>query len=217
MDCPPGLHQLMLDCWQKDRAERPKFDQIVGILDKMIRNPNTLKTPVGTCTRWGNIKPWMNHLKMWRHTIKKFYFYLSALVDDPKCPEDDFASVVHRWKINPGGSIPQTSFHGFMVNSGAFKSISVMSSEDFKVQWELQTSLLTFVKWILFAVRTYFPEVRLRLRGFNWLKSPLLHGECMGANVFRLKRYWQKYFFRSKKLTCCIYSWISYWLMPPIS
>lgn len=52
MDCPPGLHQLMLDCWQKDRAERPKFDQIVGILDKMIRNPNTLKTPVGTCTRW---------------------------------------------------------------------------------------------------------------------------------------------------------------------
>ncbi|XP_034999400.1 ephrin type-A receptor 7 isoform X3 [Hippoglossus stenolepis] len=51
MDCPPGLHQLMLDCWQKERAERPKFDQIVGILDKMIRNPNTLKTPVGTCTR----------------------------------------------------------------------------------------------------------------------------------------------------------------------
>lgn len=51
MDCPPGLHQLMLDCWQKDRAERPKFDQIVSVLDKMIRNPNTLKTPVGTCTR----------------------------------------------------------------------------------------------------------------------------------------------------------------------
>ncbi|XP_018599301.1 ephrin type-A receptor 7 isoform X2 [Scleropages formosus] len=51
MDCPPGLHQLMLDCWQKDRSDRPKFDQIVGILDKMIRNPSTLKTPVGTCTR----------------------------------------------------------------------------------------------------------------------------------------------------------------------
>ncbi|XP_060769943.1 ephrin type-A receptor 7 isoform X5 [Neoarius graeffei] len=51
MDCPPGLHQLMLDCWQKERADRPKFDQIVAILDKMIRNPSTLKTPVGTCTR----------------------------------------------------------------------------------------------------------------------------------------------------------------------
>ncbi|XP_061559887.1 ephrin type-A receptor 7 isoform X4 [Phycodurus eques] len=51
MDCAPGLHQLMLDCWKKDRGERPKFDQIVSILDKMIRNPNTLKTPVGTSTR----------------------------------------------------------------------------------------------------------------------------------------------------------------------
>ncbi|XP_054618667.1 ephrin type-A receptor 7 isoform X2 [Dunckerocampus dactyliophorus] len=51
MDCPPGLHQLMLDCWQTDRGDRPKFDQIVSILDKMIRNPTTLKTPAGTCTR----------------------------------------------------------------------------------------------------------------------------------------------------------------------
>ncbi|XP_048387130.1 ephrin type-A receptor 7 isoform X5 [Stegostoma tigrinum] len=51
MDCPPGLHQLMLDCWQQERSERPKFDQIVGILDKMIRNPNSLKVPLGTCSR----------------------------------------------------------------------------------------------------------------------------------------------------------------------
>ncbi|XP_073531820.1 ephrin type-A receptor 7 isoform X3 [Phyllobates terribilis] len=51
MDCPSGLHQLMLDCWQKERGERPKFEQIVGILDKMIRNPNSLKTPMGTCNR----------------------------------------------------------------------------------------------------------------------------------------------------------------------
>ncbi|XP_068087282.1 ephrin type-A receptor 7 isoform X5 [Hyperolius riggenbachi] len=48
MDCPAGLHQLMLDCWQKERGERPKFEQIVGILDKMIRNPTSLKTPMGT-------------------------------------------------------------------------------------------------------------------------------------------------------------------------
>ncbi|XP_060785606.1 ephrin type-A receptor 4b [Neoarius graeffei] len=43
MDCPVSLHQLMLDCWQKERAERPKFSQIVNILDKLIRNPSTLK------------------------------------------------------------------------------------------------------------------------------------------------------------------------------
>ncbi|XP_030661419.1 ephrin type-B receptor 2 isoform X4 [Nomascus leucogenys] len=43
MDCPSALHQLMLDCWQKDRNHRPKFGQIVNTLDKMIRNPNSLK------------------------------------------------------------------------------------------------------------------------------------------------------------------------------
>uniref|UniRef100_A0A8C1U764 receptor protein-tyrosine kinase n=1 Tax=Cyprinus carpio TaxID=7962 RepID=A0A8C1U764_CYPCA len=44
MDCPNALHQLMLDCWQKDRNNRPKFNQIVNTLDKMIRNPGSLKS-----------------------------------------------------------------------------------------------------------------------------------------------------------------------------
>ncbi|XP_006008509.1 ephrin type-A receptor 4 isoform X1 [Latimeria chalumnae] len=43
MDCPIALHQLMLDCWQKERSDRPKFAQIVNMLDKLIRNPNSLK------------------------------------------------------------------------------------------------------------------------------------------------------------------------------
>uniref|UniRef100_A0A6Q2YI66 receptor protein-tyrosine kinase n=1 Tax=Esox lucius TaxID=8010 RepID=A0A6Q2YI66_ESOLU len=47
MDCPSALHQLMLDCWQKDRNNRPKFSQIVNNLDKMIRNPNSLKVSLG--------------------------------------------------------------------------------------------------------------------------------------------------------------------------
>uniref|UniRef100_A0A8C1MHP4 Ephrin type-A receptor 7 n=1 Tax=Cyprinus carpio TaxID=7962 RepID=A0A8C1MHP4_CYPCA len=68
MDCPPGLHQLMLDCWQKDRADRPKFDQIVGILDKMIRNPNTLKTPMGTYfNSFRLVSEWLEAIKMERY------------------------------------------------------------------------------------------------------------------------------------------------------
>ncbi|KAK5859923.1 hypothetical protein PBY51_021439 [Eleginops maclovinus] len=43
MDCPSALHQLMLDCWQKDRNVRPRFTDIVSTLDKMIRNPTSLK------------------------------------------------------------------------------------------------------------------------------------------------------------------------------
>ena len=43
VSCPTHLHQLMLDCWQKDRNARPKFPDIVSMLDKMIRNPASLK------------------------------------------------------------------------------------------------------------------------------------------------------------------------------
>uniref|UniRef100_A0A8C3NUK4 Ephrin type-B receptor 2 n=1 Tax=Cyanoderma ruficeps TaxID=181631 RepID=A0A8C3NUK4_9PASS len=49
MDCPAALHRLMLDCWQKDRNTRPRFSEIVNTLDKMIRNPASLKT-VATIT-----------------------------------------------------------------------------------------------------------------------------------------------------------------------
>ncbi|MEJ1274709.1 hypothetical protein NN561_005597 [Cricetulus griseus] len=51
MDCPAALYQLMLDCWQKDRNSRPKFDEIVNMLDKLIRNPSSLKTLVNASSR----------------------------------------------------------------------------------------------------------------------------------------------------------------------
>uniref|UniRef100_A0A3Q3IG86 Ephrin type-A receptor 1 n=1 Tax=Monopterus albus TaxID=43700 RepID=A0A3Q3IG86_MONAL len=44
MDCPSALYQLMLQCWQHDRATRPRFSDIVNILDKLLRSPETLKT-----------------------------------------------------------------------------------------------------------------------------------------------------------------------------
>ncbi|KAJ8389579.1 hypothetical protein AAFF_G00118160 [Aldrovandia affinis] len=51
MDCPVALHQLMLDCWQRERNERPKFSQIVNMLDKLIRNPGSLKRTGGETSR----------------------------------------------------------------------------------------------------------------------------------------------------------------------
>lgn len=52
MDCPATLYQLMLDCWQKERNNRPKFEQIVSILDKLIRNPGSLKITANTTSRY---------------------------------------------------------------------------------------------------------------------------------------------------------------------
>ncbi|XP_043573945.1 ephrin type-A receptor 5-like isoform X3 [Chiloscyllium plagiosum] len=83
MDCPAALYQLMLDCWQKDRNSRPKFEEIVSILDKMIRNPCSLKTLVNASTRVSNllvehntggfsvyqsVGEWLESLKMGRYT-----------------------------------------------------------------------------------------------------------------------------------------------------
>uniref|UniRef100_A0A8D2P1H9 Ephrin type-A receptor 8 n=1 Tax=Zosterops lateralis melanops TaxID=1220523 RepID=A0A8D2P1H9_ZOSLA len=51
MGCPSTLHQLMLDCWQRERSERPRFAQIVAVLDKLIRNPDNLKC-TGTVNRF---------------------------------------------------------------------------------------------------------------------------------------------------------------------
>ncbi|XP_066573674.1 ephrin type-A receptor 10 [Amia ocellicauda] len=51
MNCPTPLHQLMLDCWQKDHNDRPKFAQIHSILNKTVRNPDSVKTSTIARTR----------------------------------------------------------------------------------------------------------------------------------------------------------------------
>ncbi|XP_062874606.1 ephrin type-A receptor 7-like [Trichomycterus rosablanca] len=42
LSCPTSLHQLMLDCWQKERTERPTFTQIHSALSKTMRSPDNL-------------------------------------------------------------------------------------------------------------------------------------------------------------------------------
>ncbi|XP_015421309.1 PREDICTED: ephrin type-A receptor 5 isoform X6 [Myotis davidii] len=83
MDCPAALYQLMLDCWQKDRNSRPKFDGIVNMLDKLIRNPSSLKTLVNASSRvstllaehgslgsgaYRSVGEWLEAIKMGRYT-----------------------------------------------------------------------------------------------------------------------------------------------------
>ncbi|XP_069775128.1 ephrin type-A receptor 8 isoform X1 [Narcine bancroftii] len=82
MGCPAALHQLMLDCWQKDRSERPKFIQIVSVLDKLIRNPINLKTidtmsshnsppflnrTIPNFTSFASVDEWLDGIKMGRY------------------------------------------------------------------------------------------------------------------------------------------------------
>nr|XP_040144323.1 ephrin type-A receptor 10 isoform X1 [Ictidomys tridecemlineatus] len=50
-NCPPPLHRLMLDCWQKDPGERPRFSQIHGILSKMVQDPEPSTCATAACPR----------------------------------------------------------------------------------------------------------------------------------------------------------------------
>ncbi|XP_056325462.1 ephrin type-B receptor 1-B [Danio aesculapii] len=79
MDCPTALHQLMLDCWQKDRNARPRFTDIVNTLDKLIRNPTSLKAvasiptipsqplldrSIPDFTTFSSVEDWLSAVKM---------------------------------------------------------------------------------------------------------------------------------------------------------
>ncbi|KAM4611865.1 ephrin type-B receptor 4b isoform 2-T2 [Polymixia lowei] len=82
-DCPASLHSLMLDCWQKERANRPRFSAVVSALDRLIRNPASLKItrpdgagtsqplldqrvppPLSAC---GSVGEWLRAIKMSRY------------------------------------------------------------------------------------------------------------------------------------------------------
>uniref|UniRef100_A0A8C7ZCS1 Ephrin type-A receptor 7 n=1 Tax=Oryzias sinensis TaxID=183150 RepID=A0A8C7ZCS1_9TELE len=72
MGCPAALHTLMLDCWQKDRNERPRFCQIVTILDKLIRNPENLNPPlteraIPDFSSCNSVDEWLDTIKMGRY------------------------------------------------------------------------------------------------------------------------------------------------------
>nr|XP_033813926.1 ephrin type-B receptor 3 [Geotrypetes seraphini] len=82
MDCPTALHQLMLDCWVRDRNLRPKFAQTVNTLDKLIRNAASLKVisnlqsgisqplldrTVPDYTTFTTVGDWLDAIKMGRY------------------------------------------------------------------------------------------------------------------------------------------------------
>ncbi|XP_068028495.1 ephrin type-A receptor 10 [Anomalospiza imberbis] len=50
-NCQPPLHQLMLNCWQKDRSQRPKFSQIHSALSKLVQSLEPPECPSSTCPR----------------------------------------------------------------------------------------------------------------------------------------------------------------------
>uniref|UniRef100_A0A4W6CU21 receptor protein-tyrosine kinase n=1 Tax=Lates calcarifer TaxID=8187 RepID=A0A4W6CU21_LATCA len=77
MDCPSAIYQLMLQCWQHDRSKRPRFSDIVNILDKLLRNPESLKSicpsacrapAAATAPCSGPVPEWLDSIKMGQYS-----------------------------------------------------------------------------------------------------------------------------------------------------
>ncbi|XP_007977538.3 ephrin type-A receptor 10 [Chlorocebus sabaeus] len=81
-NCPTPLHRLMLDCWQKDPGERPRFSQIHNILSKMVQDPEPPNCAPTTCPRpptpladrafstfpsFGSVGAWLEALDLCRY------------------------------------------------------------------------------------------------------------------------------------------------------
>uniref|UniRef100_A0A4W5QIL1 receptor protein-tyrosine kinase n=1 Tax=Hucho hucho TaxID=62062 RepID=A0A4W5QIL1_9TELE len=104
MDCPSALHQLMLDCWQKDRNARPRFTDIVNTLDKMIRNPASLKQ------------------------VASIPAVPSQTLLDHSIPDFNTFSSVGEWL----GAIKMTQYRDNFLNSGftSLQLVAQITSED---------------------------------------------------------------------------------------
>ncbi|MEQ2278638.1 Ephrin type-A receptor 7, partial [Ameca splendens] len=84
VNCPQHLHQLMLDCWQKERTERPSFSQIHSALSKSIRSPDGIgsstlarrtlsssitlaERPLPTFPSFNSVGEWLDAVDMGRY------------------------------------------------------------------------------------------------------------------------------------------------------
>uniref|UniRef100_A0A671VBQ9 Ephrin type-A receptor 10 n=1 Tax=Sparus aurata TaxID=8175 RepID=A0A671VBQ9_SPAAU len=73
VNCPQHLHQLMLDCWQKERTERPTFSQIHSALSKSIRSPDGIgsstlaRRPLPSFPSFNSVGEWLDAVDMGRY------------------------------------------------------------------------------------------------------------------------------------------------------
>ncbi|KAJ6220475.1 hypothetical protein RDWZM_006287, partial [Blomia tropicalis] len=82
IDCPEVVYQIMLECWQKDRAHRPTFNQIVKTLDKLSKCPDNLiklaqqmtridpfaeQTSIPDVIQFKSVYEWLASIKMSRY------------------------------------------------------------------------------------------------------------------------------------------------------
>ncbi|XP_061619634.1 ephrin type-A receptor 6-like isoform X2 [Phyllopteryx taeniolatus] len=137
--CPVTLHQLMLHCWQKDPSQRPRFNNVVCFLDKLIINPSGLLTlvneshnPVGAAPSAGST--WsLHHMAPMQRDCngEKRKALLSDFPDSPDdIPDYPLFISIGDWL----DSIKMSQYKNNFIAAGytTLDSISTMSIDDIR-------------------------------------------------------------------------------------
>ncbi|XP_033097790.1 ephrin type-B receptor 1-B-like [Anneissia japonica] len=78
MECPECIYELMLDCWERDRLQRPTFSSMVSSIDRMMKNPSMLQTKarprddpldpiIPSLSQFHSVPEWLEGIKMGRY------------------------------------------------------------------------------------------------------------------------------------------------------
>uniref|UniRef100_A0A8C0UTY3 receptor protein-tyrosine kinase n=1 Tax=Cyanistes caeruleus TaxID=156563 RepID=A0A8C0UTY3_CYACU len=143
LDCPSAIYQLMMQCWQQERSRRPKFTDIVSILDKLIRAPESLKGVIRVFTGLWECFP--SGASFPSKTQQEFVLSIPGRSPKPKpgCPEpaNDGVGKLRKKGIlaffsapnhNQGRAAPtprcaSRGFGGVSPHFGAFRLVGVAS------------------------------------------------------------------------------------------
>ena len=60
-DCPRAVHELMLQCWNENRSERPSFERAALLISNWIRTPKSMQDELKCLTF---LDEWQQSVKM---------------------------------------------------------------------------------------------------------------------------------------------------------
>ncbi|XP_043192230.1 ephrin type-B receptor 1-B-like isoform X3 [Amphibalanus amphitrite] len=95
MDCPEAMHQLMLDCWQKERAHRPAFASTVKTLDSLINCPDTLRKVAPNSRSMPSYGPYYTTTSSWVQFTPEYSRNTNPLA--PDAPDLTQITTVEEW------------------------------------------------------------------------------------------------------------------------
>ena len=104
-DCPRAVHELMLQCWNESRNERPTFEYITELMSRWISSPEAMNN--GLRPRSIPLSEWLHSIKMGNYSSRfigagyENPYQLSPLSDED-LRELGITLIGHRNKILKG-------------------------------------------------------------------------------------------------------------------